>query len=60
MLPMIDIYSRSRLKPSIIISDTKGELTRLSYKMLVERGYDVKVINLLDLNNTNCCLLYTS
>lgn len=54
VLPMIDIYSRSRLKPSIIISDTKGELTRLSYKMLVERGYDVKVINLLDLNNTNC------
>lgn len=54
VLPMLDIYSRSKLKPSIIISDTKGELTRLSYRMLVERGYDVKVINLLDLNNTNC------
>lgn len=54
VLPMLDIYSRSKLKPSIIISDTKGELTRLAYRMLVERGYDVKVINLLDLNNTNC------
>lgn len=54
VLPMIDIYSRSRERPSLVFADPKGELTRLSYKMLIERGYDVKVINLLDLDNTTC------
>ena len=54
VLPMVDIFSRSKEKPSLIFNDPKGELTRLSYKMLVERGYEVRVINLLDLDNTSC------
>ncbi len=54
VLPMIDIYSRAKLKPSLVFNDPKAELARLSYNMLIERGYDVKVINLLDLYNTSC------
>lgn len=54
VLPMIDIFSRSKGRPSLIFGDPKGELTKLSYKMLIERGYEVRVFNLLDLDNTSC------
>lgn len=54
VLPMIDIFSRSKGKPSLVFGDPKGELTKLSHKMLKDRGYEVKVFNLLDLDNTSC------
>ena len=46
--PMIEILCRTRTKPSMIITDPKGELFSLHSKFLKERGYDVKVIDLRD------------
>lgn len=50
VMPLIDILSRAKNKVSMVVNDLKGELNRMSYYTLKERGYDVKVINLDELN----------
>lgn len=49
--PTIQILSNTQNKPSMLISDPKGELYSLHAKSLIKRGYDVKV---LDLRNPYC------
>lgn len=44
----IDIYSRAKEQASLIITDPKLELYKMSYKTLKDRGYIVKVLNLID------------
>lgn len=58
VFPMIDVQSRAKNKPSLVINDPKGELANASYDTLVARGYDVYIVNLnhqkeinLDLND---------
>ncbi|WP_262369962.1 type IV secretory system conjugative DNA transfer family protein, partial [Serratia marcescens] len=45
-IPEIDIYSRSEEKPSMVVLDLKTEMTKTSYMALVERGYDVQILNI--------------
>lgn len=47
VFPMIDVLSRAKDKPSLVINDPKGELVGASYHTLEERGYDVHVFNLI-------------
>ena len=51
--PTIQILSNTRIKPSMLISDPKGELYSLHAKSLIKKGYDVKV---LDLRNPYCSI----
>ena len=51
--PTIQILSNTYSKPSMLISDPKGELYSLHAKSLIKRGYDVKV---LDLRNPFCSI----
>jgi len=44
--PTIQILSESHAKPSMLISDPKGELYALHAKSLLAKGYDVKVLDL--------------
>lgn len=48
VFPSIDIYSRAKIKPSMIISDVKAELYKSNQKAqtLQKRGYDVYFMNL--------------
>lgn len=52
MLPMIDEYSRAEEKSSLIVTDPKLELLAASYNTLVERGYEVHVLNLIELSQS--------
>jgi type IV secretory pathway TraG/TraD family ATPase VirD4 len=48
--PVLDSFSRPKNnadKASFIVNDTKGELLLENYKMLKERGYKIRVLNLL-------------
>ena len=51
--PVIDIYSRSEEKPSLVINDPKGEVASSSYQTLKDRGYDIFIINTTDPNHSN-------
>lgn len=46
VFPEIDIYSRAKEKASMVINDPKLELYASSRDKLIERGYDVYVLNL--------------
>ncbi|WP_010529069.1 VirD4-like conjugal transfer protein, CD1115 family [Lentibacillus jeotgali] len=48
VVPMIDVQSRAKEKPSMVINDPKGELAGASYETLKNRGYDVYVFNLIE------------
>lgn len=50
--PTIDIISRGTEKASMIISDPKRELFLMSYKTLRRRGYDVRVLDLMEMNKS--------
>lgn len=52
--PVMDINSRTsrRYQPNMIITDPKGESAAGAYAMLKRRGYDVKVMNILDLSHS--------
>lgn len=54
VLPSIDLYSRAEEKPSLLITDPKGELTRGSHNNLVERGYKVWVFNMINYLRSHC------
>lgn len=51
--PTIQILSQTKNKPSMIVSDPKGELFALHSKSLKSKGYDIKVI---DLRNPYCSI----
>jgi len=46
--PMIQILGATNAGSSMIVTDPKGELFSMHSKFLLERGYDVKVIDLRD------------
>lgn len=46
--PMVQILATTGAGSSMVLTDPKGELFSLHSKYLVERGYDVKVIDLRD------------
>ncbi|UOR12015.1 type IV secretory system conjugative DNA transfer family protein [Halobacillus amylolyticus] len=48
VIPTIDAYSRSEDQPSLVINDPKGELFASSRQTLESRGYEVKVLNLMN------------
>jgi type IV secretion system protein VirD4 len=48
IFPMIDIYSRAAKQASMIITDPKLELYSGSAKTLIERGYEVHLLNFID------------
>ena len=50
--PLVDILSRAEEKSSMVVNDPKGELFQMSYNTLRKRGYDVQVLNLLDMNKS--------
>lgn len=45
VLPTINVNAKSQIKPSMIITDMKGELYQSQSKILQEQGYSVKVLN---------------
>lgn len=51
--PVVQILSHTQNKPSMLISDPKGELYSLHAKSLIKQGYDVKI---LDLRNPYCSI----
>jgi len=46
LVPMIDVNSRAEEKPSMVILDMKLETISRSYKTLVQRGYEVQLLNI--------------
>lgn len=44
--PTVQILSQSAAKPSMLISDPKGELYALHAKSLIGKGYEIKVLDL--------------
>ena len=52
VLITIDIYSRAEIKSSLIFNDPKGELCGQSKELLEKEGYDVKVIDFLEMTNS--------
>lgn len=48
----VDIISRAKKKHSMMINDPKGELYQMAYKTLRKRGYNVQVLNLLDMERS--------
>lgn len=51
--PTIQILSNTKNKPSMLITDPKGELFALHAKSLEKKGYEVKI---LDLRNPYCSI----
>lgn len=52
VLPTIKVNGNSAVKPSMIITDPKGELYQIQAKMLEEKGYEIKVLNLREANKS--------
>lgn len=48
VIPTIDILSRAEEKTSMVIFDVKGELARASIAKLLDRGYEVRIFDLID------------
>ena len=48
VFPSIDVYSRAEEKTSLVITDPKLELFKSSKQTLIDRGYDVYLLNLDD------------
>lgn len=48
VFPMIDIYSRATNPASLVITDPKLELFASSYQTLIDRGYEVHLLNLVE------------
>ncbi|HBF1102414.1 TPA: type IV secretory system conjugative DNA transfer family protein [Clostridioides difficile] len=53
VVPTIDIFSRAKEKPSLVINDPKGELIAMCGDTLKDRGYEVLMLNLLDPLNSS-------
>ncbi len=50
--PTIEILSRTKTKPSLVITDPKGELYTLHADTLKKQGYNVQVLNLSEVYNS--------
>lgn len=48
VFPTIDVYSRAKKKPSMIINDPKNELAAACSDTLKKRGYDIFILNLVN------------
>lgn len=53
VIPTIYLNAQSKIKPSMVITDPKGELFQNHSKILKDNGYDVYVINLRDTSVSN-------
>ena len=51
--PTIEILSRTKTKPSLVITDPKGELYTLHADTLKKQGYKVQVLNLSEVYNSS-------
>lgn len=47
---LVALLARAREQSSMVINDPKGELSQMAYKFLRRMGYDVEILNLLDMN----------
>lgn len=55
VIPTMQFLARSALKPSIVVTDPKGELYNSQSKLYQERGYDVLTLNLREpLKRSSC------
>ncbi|MGL5268344.1 MAG: VirD4-like conjugal transfer protein, CD1115 family [Spiroplasma sp.] len=52
VLPTISINAKSQIKPSMVITDVKGELYQSQTNLLKEQGYDVKILNLRNIRES--------
>lgn len=52
VLITIDIFSRAETKSSLVFNDPKGELCGLSKDLLERKGYEVKVIDFFEMENS--------
>ncbi len=52
VIPTIDILSRAKEQSSMVIFDVKGELARASSAKLIERGYEIFILDLIDPEHT--------
>ncbi len=50
--PTIEILSRTKTKPSLVITDPKGELYTLHANTLKNQGYKVQILNLSEVYNS--------
>lgn len=53
VLPSIRQIAMSKAKHSLVLNDPKGELLENTYKILIEEGYSVYVLNLRDTNKSS-------
>lgn len=53
VIPTLYVNAQSQIKPSMVITDPKGELFQNHSKILKDNGYDVYVINLRDTSVSN-------
>lgn len=53
VMPMVRHICYSEAKHSMVLNDPKGELLENCYDMLIENGYDVKVLNLRDTDKSS-------
>lgn len=49
ILPQIDVHSRAKKQPSLIIPDPKFETSNSTLKTLEKRGYDCYILNFIDM-----------
>lgn len=52
VIPTIQTNAFSDLNPSMIITDSKGELFQTQSLLLQKQGYDIEVLNLRDATNS--------
>lgn len=52
--PNIEVLSRCSCKPSLIVAESKLDVTRSAYLPLQKRGYKVIVLNLIDPSQGDC------
>lgn len=59
VIPTVLSFARQKVKRSMIISDPKGELYRLTAATLAKEGYRVKLLNFRDYRCSECWNLLT-
>ena len=54
VIPSINVLSSCASKPSLVITDPKGELLKKTGRKLTESGYEIKVLNLREPQKSTC------
>ncbi len=57
--PTILANALSPTKPNLFITDPKGDLVKSTFNILKQQGYNVRVLNILDEENTDCFSPFT-